>query len=47
MTHNDGISLSEYKTRKLYIDRMLRDAGWMEGKNWFNEYEISGMPNKS
>ena len=47
MTHNDGISLSEYKTRKLLIDRMLRDAGWMEGKNWFNEYEISGMPNKS
>ena len=47
MTHNDGVSLSEYKTRKLYIDRMLRDAGWMEGKNWFNEYEISGMPNKS
>lgn len=47
MTHNDGISLSEYKTRKLLIDRMLRDAGWMEGKSWFNEYEISGMPNKS
>ena len=47
MTHNDGVSLSEYKTRKLYIDRMLRVAGWMEGKNWFNEYEISGMPNKS
>lgn len=38
---------SEYKTRKLYIDRMLRDDGWIEGKNWLNEYELPGMPNKS
>ena len=41
------LELSEYKTRKLYIDAMLEDAGWVEGKNWLNEYEISGMPNKS
>ena len=26
------LDLSEYKTRKLYIDAMLRDAGWVEGK---------------
>ncbi len=26
---------------------MLEDVGWIEGKNWINEYEISGMPNKS
>lgn len=38
---------SEYETRKLYIDSMLEDAGWIEGKNWINEYEISGMPNKA
>ncbi len=41
------LELSEYKTRKLYIDAMLEDAGWIEGKNWINEYEIPGMPNKS
>ena len=41
------LELSEYKTRKLYIDAMLTDAGWTEGKNWLNEYELSGMPNKS
>ena len=39
--------LSEYATRKLLIDKMLRNAGWIEGKNWINEYEIPGMPNKS
>ena len=41
------LELTEYKTRKLYIDTMLEDAGWTEGKNWINEYEIPGMPNKS
>ena len=41
------LEISEYKTRKLYIDAMLDDAGWIEGKNWINEYEIPGMPNKS
>ena len=41
------LELSEYKTRKLYIDAMLSDAGWVEGENWINEYEIPGMPNKS
>lgn len=41
------LDLSEYKTRKLYIDSMLMDAGWTEGKNWMNEVEVSGMPNKS
>lgn len=41
------LDLSEYKTRKIYIDTMLMDAGWTEGKNWINEVELSGMPNKS
>ncbi|MBQ3880057.1 MAG: DEAD/DEAH box helicase family protein, partial [Oscillospiraceae bacterium] len=41
------LDISEYQTRKLYIDVMLEDAGWVEGKNWINEYEIPGMPNKS
>lgn len=39
--------LSEYKTRKLYIDLMLEDAGWVEGKDWRNEVELPGMPNHS
>ena len=41
------LDLSEYKTRKLYIDTMLTDAGWTEGKDWLNEVELPGMPNKS
>ena len=41
------LDLSEYKTRKIYIDTMLLDAGWTEGKNWINEVELPGMPNRS
>ena len=41
------LDISEYQTRKLYIDAMLTDAGWVEGRNWINEYEVAGMPNKS
>ena len=41
------LELSEYKPRKLYIDVMLQDAGWVEGKDWLNEVELSGMPNHS
>ena len=41
------LDLSEYKTRKIYIDAMLMDAGWTEGKDWLNEVELPGMPNKS
>ena len=41
------LDLSEYKTRKIYIDTMLMDAGWTEGKDWVNEVELPGMPNHS
>ena len=41
------LDLSEYKTRKIYIDAMLLDAGWTEGRDWLNEVELPGMPNKS
>ena len=41
------LDLSEYKTRKIYIDFMLQDAGWVEGKDWQNEVELYGMHNKS
>ena len=41
------LDLSEYKTRKIYIDFMLEDSGWTEGKDWLNEVELYGMPNKS
>lgn len=41
------LDISEYQTRKLYIDAMLEDAGWKEGWDWFNEVELPGMPNKS
>ena len=39
------LDLSEYATRKIYIDAMLLDAGWTEGRNWLNEVELFGMPN--
>lgn len=41
------LALSEYQTRKIYIDTMLLDANWVEGKNWRNEVELTGMPNAS
>lgn len=41
------LELSEYETRKIYVDAMLMDAGWTEGKDWLNEVELPGMPNKS
>lgn len=41
------LDLTEYDTRKLYIDAMLLDAGWTEGQDWLDEVELSGMPNKS
>lgn len=41
------LEISEYETRRLYIDAMLTDAGWIRGKNWLDEVELPGMPNKS
>ena len=41
------LDISEYKTRKIYIDSMLEDTGWTEGRDWLNEVELKGMPNKS
>lgn len=41
------LDLSEYETRKIYIDAMLLDAGWTEGRDWLNEVPLSGMPSKS
>ena len=41
------LDCTEYETRKVYIDTMLQDAGWTEGRDWINEYELFGMPNKS
>lgn len=38
---------SEYRTRKIYIDYMLSDAGWTEGKDWLDEVEVDGMPTES
>lgn len=41
------LDLSEFKTRKIYIDTMLQEAGWIENETWINEVELLGMPNKS
>lgn len=39
--------VSEYDTRKLYIDVELKLAGWEFGKNIVEEYKVPGMPNTS
>lgn len=41
------LDISEYETRKAYIDTMLIDAGWKLGVDWVNELELAGMPNQS
>lgn len=41
------LEITEFKTRKIYIDFMLQDAGWVEGRDWLNEVELYGMPNAS
>ena len=41
------LELSEFETRKIYVDAMLLDAGWGKGKDWLEEAAIPGMPNKS
>lgn len=41
------LELSEFSTRKAYIDVMLADAGWERNKNWIDEFPIEEMPNNS
>lgn len=36
--------ISEFETRKRYIDLDVKDAGWRFGENCIEEYEVSGMP---
>lgn len=39
--------ISEFETRKRYIDLDLKLAGWEIGKNVIVEYPVQGMPNSS
>ncbi len=39
--------ISEFKTRKVYIDLMLEMAGWTLGSNCLEEVEVAGMPSQS
>ena len=41
------IDPTEAETRKAYIDVMLTEGGWIQGKNWQNEVPIEQMPNAS
>ncbi len=36
--------ISEFETRKKYIDIDLKDAGWIFGEDCLEEYEVRGMP---
>lgn len=37
--------LSEFNTRKIYIDLELKLAGWEFGRDILEEYQVTGMPN--
>ncbi|MCQ2430519.1 MAG: DEAD/DEAH box helicase family protein [Clostridia bacterium] len=41
------LELSEYQTRKLYVDTMLTDAGWIEGQDWLDEVGLGKLPDGS
>lgn len=43
----DDHDYDEESTRDLYIDLMLREAGWPLDAEEDREYEVTGMPNKS
>ena len=45
--YNPPHELTEYDTRKIYIDDMLSDGGFRLGKDWLEEYEIGEMPNNA
>ena len=37
--------LSEFETRRAYIDQYLEEAGWVHGQSCTHEHEVQGMPN--
>lgn len=39
--------ISEFMTRRQYIDKDLRNSGWIQGMDWKDEFELKGMPNSS
>ncbi len=41
------LDISEFETRKLYIDAMLEDAGWVQGSDWIEEVDVDGVPSRS
>ena len=41
------LNMSEADTRRIYIDSMLLDAGWIRGQNWIDEDAIVGMRSRS
>lgn len=41
------LDMSEYKTRKVYIDSMIEDAGWTEGVDWLSNVELYCSKNEN
>jgi type I restriction enzyme, R subunit len=37
--------MSEFDTRRAYIDHYLEEAGWVHGQSCTHEHEVQGMPN--
>ena len=46
-SHFEVDQISEYKTRKMYIDLELELCGWIFGQDCLEEVEVTGMPNQS
>ncbi len=36
------LELSEFDTRRIYIDTMLQEAGWTKGENWIKDVPLPG-----
>lgn len=46
-TYSAPKEISEYATRKLYIDEMIKEAGFTIGRDCREEVEVAEMPNSS
>ncbi|HEY6975567.1 MAG TPA: DEAD/DEAH box helicase family protein [Chitinophagaceae bacterium] len=42
-----ALSVSEAETRRVYIDAMLKEAGWDITQPKYKEFELTGMPHES
>ena len=44
-SHKPEEDITEVRTRKIYIDHYLIEAGWRKDISWSEEVKVKGMPN--